>query len=684
MRQPQFADLLPSLASGTRTPPEYSGEPTRIIPLRSSRLTIGRSARSDVVLADTAVCPDHAVLSRDGPVFRLADAPSRLGTFVNGRPAAGAPLEDGDLVQIGPYLFRFGDARLVWLRTAVPLTIAAAEVSQTAGSAYLLNGVSLLLRPGELVGLLGPSGCGKTTLLDALSGRRPAASGKVLFNGTEFYPHYDDLRRLVGYVPQDDIVHTDLTPRQALRYAGLLRLPPDLTRGELDRRVEAVLDALDLADQAEVPIVRLSGGQRKRASVGVELIGRPAALFLDEPTAGLDPGVARRLVRTCRGLAREGRVVVFATHVMEDIEQFDRVAVLAGGRLSYFGAPTEMSEHFGAGSYAEVYDRLEERPAKDLARQFAASVPGREVRAAVAMESRPQPLHNQELPSPSSARTGVRQWAVLSARFLRTLVADPSHLGSVFIAPLAIGMLTCLVFKELPTILFLLVVAAIWFGCGLAAQQVVKERPVYCRERMVGLRLGPYVLSKFVPLAVLGAAQCAILLGAVAVWKDGPDWWAGYGGLVLASWNGTAMGLLVSARASNPDRATAAVPTLMLPQIILAGVLIGLPDMDPPARVAAELAAAKWANRVMEVSHLDGRRVDDELLAEPSNVWPLRNLYPGYELREVNGRSQFLKDHAGQVVVKREELATACAMLTLAIAIQLWGVGWFLRARDPL
>ena len=205
--------------------------------------------------------------------------------------------------------------------------------------------------------------------------------------------------------------------------------PPDFTRGELDRRVEAVLDALDLADRAEVPIGRLSGGQRKRASVGVELIGRPAALFLDEPTAGLDPGVARRLVRTCRGLAREGRVVVFATHVMEDIEQFDRVAVLAGGRLAYFGPPTGMLEHFGASSYAEVYDRLEERPAKDLARQFAGSVPGQEVRAAVAMESRPQPLHNQELPSPSPARTGVRQWAVLSARFLRTLVADPSHTG---------------------------------------------------------------------------------------------------------------------------------------------------------------------------------------------------------------------------------------------------------------
>jgi hypothetical protein len=369
---------------------------------------------------------------------------------------------------------------------------------------------------------------------------------------------------------------------------------------------------------------------------------------------------------------------------MEDIEQFDRVAVLASGRLAYFGSPTGMLEHFGASSYAEVYDRLEERPAKDLARQFVGSVPGQEVRAAVAMESRPQPLHKQELPSPSFARTGVRQWAVLSARFLRILVADPSHLGSVFIAPLAIGMLTCLVFRELPTILFLLVVAAIWFGSGLAAQQVVKERPVYCRERMVGLRLGPYVLSKFVPLAALGAVQCAILLGAVAAWNGGPEWWAGYAGLVLASWNGTAMGLLVSARASNPDRATAAVPTLMLPQIILAGVLIGLSDMDPPARVVAELAAAKWANRVMEVSHLDGRKMDDGLLAEPSNVWPLRNLYPGYELRETSERSRFLKDHTGKIVSKREELATACTVLSLAIALQLWGVGWLLRASDPL
>lgn len=669
-------------------PPEIAGQPARIIPCTASSTILGRHPKADVVLSDPAVAPRHAVAGRNREGCWIADVGGNNGTFVNGHLVERAHLKNGDAVTLGSYQFHYRDMTLVWIRPDPPLTLTAVGLYQTTDDGVnLLNDVSFTAKPATLVGLLGPSGAGKTTLLDTLSGRLPAERGKVLLRGEELYERFERFRHLLGYVPQRDIVHPELTPRQALTYVARLRLPPDVDHAELAVRVVETLAILDLHDRADIPIHRLSGGQRKRVSVGVELLNRPSVIFLDEPTAGLDPSSAFRLVRTLQGLAHQGRTVICATHVMEDVSLFDHVVVLApGGCLAFAGPPNEALQYFKVDRFVELYDRLEQRSGDRWRRRFARSKPGTHLRAAVVREASPRHLHDQASLPTRPERSELNHWVTLTARFGRILASDPALIRLVLLQPIALSGLTCLAFIDLPIVLFMLIVAAIWQCCSLAAQQIVRERDVYQRERMVNLRLVSYVLSKFFPLTLVGVAQAGLMLGVVALWGlgGGLDWAAAFAGLTLAGWNGTAMGLLVSAIAPTAERATALVPLIVLPQIILGGVLICLPDMNGPTKVASAVAPARWANQVMEVAWLNGRHVDESLFADKANLWPLWNLHQTYDFREPKGRTQFLKDNAGGLIQKRQYLSLDYGLLSVGILAQFVILALLLRHQDPL
>src|SRR5262249_43276781 len=170
----------------------------------------------------------------------------------------------------------------------------------------LLDNVSLAVEPGEFVSLLGPSGSGKSTLMDCLNGRRPATRGRVLANGEDFYLHFDSFRQLLGYVPQRDIVHTQLTVSRALYYTARLRLPPDTGRDELHARIDEVIRLMELEPHRDTLVGNLSGGQIKRVSLGAELLAHPALLYIDEATSGLDAGTQARMMRLFQQLARQG------------------------------------------------------------------------------------------------------------------------------------------------------------------------------------------------------------------------------------------------------------------------------------------------------------------------------------------------------------------------------------------
>lgn len=663
--------------------PQIAGVAVEHIPLGRAPVTFGRASDRTVVLPDALISRRHAVLEFHDGAYYLGDVQSQIGTYVNGKSIVRVKLEPGDGIQMGHYLFRFDGRQLSRVARQTALSIMASSLSTSAGKIRLLDEVSLLLRPGEFVGLLGPSGAGKTTLLDALNGLRPAASGHVFINDEDLYGQYERLRHLIGYVPQEDIIHRALTGREALYYAGRLRLPPDTSPAELDQLIEETLSALDLTARGNVPIHRLSGGQRKRVSVGVELLSKPGILFLDEPTSGLDPSAESRLMRKFRELADQGRTVVCTTHVMENVDLFHKVAVLApGGRLAYFGPPVEAKTYFGIEKFTFLYDKLEERKPEVWQREYRQSALSREQLGDHDDPDASQTRRRGRL-SPARASSALRQGLVLSQRFGRVMAADRQNLALLAAQPLIIAGLICLVCREFSLILFLLNIAALWFGTSCAAQQIVQERPVYRRERMVNLRLDCYTLSKFLPLAILATAQSVLMLAMVWLFRgnEGSRLIA-VAALSLAASNGVALGLIISALATNTDKAMSVVPLTLLPQIILAGALVPLPDMNEPTRAASCLVVARWANQALEVGLMQNRPINAELLSEPENIRPLWNLYPDDDLRKPDAQLKFVTDHTGTEVNRLTRLWLALGALTSFVFIQLIVVGIVLRWQD--
>jgi ABC-type multidrug transport system ATPase subunit/pSer/pThr/pTyr-binding forkhead associated (FHA) protein len=314
----------------------YNKQTVDRIPL-GKRLVFGRSQEVDVQLNDPMVSRRHAAVEEGSEGYRVLDLYSRAGSFVNGRRFDEHQLIIGDQVQLGPFCFVFTGRDLQRIQRVSVGKIVAIALNRRAGGNLILQDVSFVAEPGQFIGILGPSGAGKSTLLGALSGLKPADSGRILINDTDFYGSLRQLRSMFGYVPQDDIVHGELTPVEALTFAARLRLPAGTPRWAIDALVHQTMTSLGLADRKDLRIALLSGGQRKRVSVGVELLRRPPLIFLDEPTSGLDPFAEFKLMELLRRLADTGCTVICTTHVMENVYLMDQIAVLSAGKLLFQG-----------------------------------------------------------------------------------------------------------------------------------------------------------------------------------------------------------------------------------------------------------------------------------------------------------------------------------------------------------
>lgn len=680
-----IADVKQVISRGASTAVWHRGKESIVIPLEDARLTLGRGADRDVIISGPLVSARHAVLEQNGEGWFISDAQSATGTYVNGKPIIRCKLVSGDRIQIGPCLFRFEGNRLVRTLQATAIAVEAFEITKTAGDVTLLDQLTFALQPGEFVGLIGPSGAGKTTLLDALNGLRPATAGDVYLNEDPLYEEYSRLRHHIGYVPQDDIIHRELTVAQALTYAAKLRLPADTNSAEFNRVVAETLEALDLSHRRDVKVGLLSGGQRKRVSVGVELLSRPGVLFLDEPTSGLDPGTESKLMNMFRRLADQGRTVVCTTHVMENIDLFHKIVVLApGGKLAWFGPPQLSKEFFGISRFCDLYERMEELTPDQWQAKFRKSLAYREhiypvvKKHKLAGRRRPRRLK----PAPGVSVFG--QWMTLTGRFVRLQLADRTTFAVTLAQPLVITLLICVVCRDLNVINFLLVISALWFGCSGAAQQIVKERPVFRRERMVNLRLDTYLMSKFVPLMSLTAFQAAVMLAVICTLEDVEgSLLSFFVAFVLASWNGVAIGLLISAVASNGDKAMSVVPLSLIPQIILAGVLVPLPEMNKPTQWASMLTAARWGNQACEATVFESRQIDADLLSQ-DNLRPIWNLFPKEDLDTDEGRLAFLKEKNGDRIDRSNIVAISISILAAFVAILLGVTCWRLKGQDTL
>jgi len=345
---------------------------------RGPRLVIGRAPDCDIRLDHPNVSRYHARVEMAGNTIIVSDLSSVNGVIVGGkRLLEPTRLKEGDKVGIGPYLLTLSAGVLQSLDSSRSLRLEARHLEKIVpvpgGSRKLLDDINLVVNPGEFVALLGPSGCGKSTLMDCLNGRRRATGGLVLANGENFYRHYDSFRQSLGYVPQKDIVHADLTVAHALLYTAGLRLPMDTSREEIQSRIDDVLRTMDLVAHRDARISSLSGGQIKRVSLGAELVGQPALLYIDEATSGLDAGTERRMMRLFHDLAQEGRSLICITHNVDNVEQCHLVLILAKGKLVYLGPPKEATRWFKVPRISDVYDRLAEREVDDWQRDYKAS-----------------------------------------------------------------------------------------------------------------------------------------------------------------------------------------------------------------------------------------------------------------------------------------------------------------------
>ena len=570
--------------------------------------TIGRDAAADIVLDSPIVSRRHARLERASGLLRISDLDSSNGTYVAGARVEDAALADGLRVVVGPFELVVhwpvptADPVLRILDTRRRTRIDALEVTVTAGGRPIVDHISLAIPPGSFVALIGPSGAGKSTLLSALSGARPARTGHVLLNGTDLYRSFDSLKATIGYVPQDDIVHQELTVAESLEYTARLRLPADTTPDERSRRVTEVLATLELSERRETPIHRLSGGQRKRVSIATELLTEPNVLFLDEPTSGLDPGLEEALMLLLRELSYKGKTVVLVTHTLDNIHLCDAVALLADGRLAFYGPAALAREQFGIEHMVNLYSRLKERTPEQWEAWFRASP------AYALTRGTPPPAETAPARPPAQFRAApgaLRQLGILGRRYAATLARDSRNASLLLAqAPLIAGLIGLSLLygqsdvaytKPKNTILFLLALTSVWFGCSNAARELVKERAIYLRERMVNLGVLPYVASKMLVLGAIAIVQCVVFLLILDGWFGVPGRFVFLlGGMVLASFVGILLGLALSALAGTGDRAMTLLPILLIPQVLFTIPAVQM-DMKGPAALVARAMPTWWA-----------------------------------------------------------------------------------------
>jgi len=558
-------------------------------------LRIGRAPANDVVLSDLLVSRAHAEL-RSGPAgAEIWDLDSGNGTYVNGRLVRGQRLAVGDVVTIGPYSLAFTGDRLVERVDGADVAFAASRLAVVLPDGkQLLHDVSFTLGRSALLAVVGPSGAGKSTLLGALTGVRPANAGAVLYSGRNLYAEYDDLRRRIGFVPQQDILHQALTVRQALTYGARLRFPSDTTEAERAARVQEVSTELGLGGQLDTRISRLSGGERKRASTALELLTKPSLLFLDEPTSGLDTDLDREVMKTLRTLADDGRTVVVVTHNLEHLDVCDLVLVLAkGGYVAYVGPPADAFAYFGQSSWADLFALLKGAPGQDWARRFR-EWPDRDPR------SRP-PLTSTE-PSPFAELTPIRrqplraQLVTLARRYLSVIGSDRTLLAIVALLPVLLALVARVVpapygLSKPPEpgsdgqkLLLVLVVGAALMGAASSIRELVKERGIYLRERAVGLSPFAYLTSKVLVLGAIAVVQGTTLTLLALAGRSGPKEAVVLGpplfeivvAIAALTVVCTLVGLTISALVRDENQAMPLLVLVTMAQLVLSGGLVPL------------------------------------------------------------------------------------------------------------
>jgi ABC transport system ATP-binding/permease protein len=624
---------------GAATPPD--DRPTTPIKhdavpaVRTGVTSIGRAPDNDVVITDVLASHYHATLVPTAQGIQLEDVGSMNGTFVNGQRVKDAVLHEDDVVTIGNVDLVFTNGALV--RRAEPATTTGGLVVRAVGvtiegNRTLLEDISFSAAPGTLTAVIGPSGSGKSTLSNVIVGNTRPNRGTVSFEGHDLHAEYASLRSRIGMVPQDDVVHRRLTVNQALGYAAELRMPPDTTKQDRQQVIAQVLEELELTPHADTRVDKLSGGQRKRASVALELLTGPSLLVLDEPTTGLDPALDQQVMRMLRRLADAGRVIVVVTHSLSHLDVCDQVLLLApGGTTAFSGPPGEIGPAMGTTDWADIFTDIGADPAAAHRRFLDRTGRAVEVPAPAAPE-KPVAVGRPGRPSL------WRQFSTVARRQVRLLVADRGYFVFLVLLPFVVGLLPLTVgghagFGKPPSsgaapfepkqVIALLNFGAILMGTALTVRDLIGERSVFRREQAVGLSTSAYLVAKIVVFGTAAVIQSAVLVLIVIAPKIGKH--APSGAVVLGSpvfelfvdvaatcVVAAMLGLALSAVAQTNDQVIVLLAVTLTAQFVLAGGFIPVTDralLDPiswltPARwgFAATASTADLSNLVVGIA----------------------------------------------------------------------------------
>jgi len=567
------------------------------IDLTKELITIGRDPSNDVAINHPLVSKKHAEIVRQNGVVYIHDLGSTNGTFVNGIKVKKHPLQELDRIVVGPIELHFSGASLSHAPTRTVVRLDVSDVSfqvkdlSTGKPKRLLDSISLVVKPRELIGLLGPSGAGKTTLMNALNGFVKPSAGKVLYNGVDLYQNLNSLKSTIGFVPQEDIMHKQLSVRRCLYYAAKLRLPADLSEEEINKRVDEMLDILKIDPQRwDNPVLTLSGGQRKRVSIGIELLPKPGVLFLDEPTAGLDPRTETLMMMLFRQLANQGSTIIITTHLLASFGVLDKVVVLVQGRLAFYGPGTKLLDYFKAEAAPDVYDDLTDNNtvayAQELKKRFAESSLYKDLISEPLQTVREEKLPAFAPPVAEARAKGfsLHQFSTLVQRNWDLKFGDRAQTLLLFLQAPIIAMLVALMASEANQIqtIFMAMFAALWFGCSNAVREIVDEQTIYRRERQTGLKIPSYVFSKLFVLSFVSLVQCFSVLVILLMWTPAHPALALspieiVGALLimfLVSVNGTLIGLVISAVVNSPEKALALFPLVLIPELLLSGLFL--------------------------------------------------------------------------------------------------------------
>ncbi|MDO0932001.1 FHA domain-containing protein [Streptomyces sp. DG2A-72] len=644
---------------GAGAPPVYGDRsPTTFHQLSIGRvMRIGRALENDLVVSDLQVSRNHAEFhSMPDGRMEIRDLGSHNGTYVNGQPIAkggSQMLGPADIVGVGHSTFRIVGDRLEEFVDTGEVSFSARHLTVTVdGGKQILKDVSFGVPEKSLIAVIGPSGSGKSTLLKALTGYRPANEGDVLYDNRNLYKQFAELRQRIGLVPQDDILHKELTVRKALKYAAKLRFPADTTAREREQRIDEVLRELKLDVHKEKKVTSLSGGQRKRVSVALELLTKPSLIFLDEPTSGLDPGMDRDVMQLLRGLADDGRTVLVVTHSVAELAICDKLLVMApGGAVAYFGPPEEALNFFGYDTWADVFSAFENYRDYDWAGRWKGSqhyqMYAADIDAIAAQSVQMPPMQAMRPPKPQG---WMSQFLTLVRRYVSVIASNKGFLALTVILPLVLGSVSLLIDqgKDLLvnteinpntgqpvangtalTVLLILAVGACFAGAANSVRELIKERVIYERERATGLSRSAYLMSKVFVLGFITVLQ-GLMVGVIGFsTRTIPDEGLIFGSQTLLelcipimALGFTAMmfGLIISALVKTAEKTMPLLVMFAIVQVVFTGCLFPLAG-SVGVNELSYLMPSRWAVAAAGAT-LDFNRISPPAKGESSDpLW---------------------------------------------------------------